>query len=382
MSAHKSKRQPASAKYRQRRRGVLRRAQAAAQVDALFVTKAADIRYLCGCTEGGNALLVGPSWAALFTSKMFKAPAEGECPGTEICVPKDGFYKDAAARLREHRLGALGIQEHDLTLSQHRSLKRATTRMRLVRVGNVVGDRRRVKDEEEIRLTRRAIRISDRAFRDLLSQGAKHFVGRTERELAAELDYGMRLAGADRQAFPSGTIVASGPNSASCHHMPGPRRVREAEPVLFDWGAEVEGYRSDITRVVFVGRVPDRFREIYELVLAAHDAAMAAIKPGVRCPTVDKIARDIIKDAGYGEEFRHGLGHGLGLEIHEEPRFAAKPKTGRGAALRKHMIMTVEPGVYLDGVGGVRIEDDVLVTADGHEQLTTTPRQLVRAILH
>jgi len=371
----------ASATYEKRRAAVLRKAQQHKKVKVLFVTRRADIRYLSGCTEGGSALVFGESWAVLYTSKMFEAVVTRDCPGTEICVPKKSFYVAAAKRIEDEGARPIGVQENDLTLSQHKALKKAVKRRTLKDVGDLVIEFRAVKDEEEIRLTRKAVRIAERAFRELIGQGAGYFVDKTEREVAAELDYRMLMLGADRQAFAGGTIVGSGPASADCHHLPTSRRIRDGEPVLFDWGAEVEGYRSDITRTVFVGSVPERFVEIYETVLAAHDAAADAMRPGVMCHSIAKIASKIIKDAGFGDQFPHGLGHGIGLEVHERPNFGGKPKKGRGKPLRKNMIVTVEPGVYFAGVGGVRIEDDVLVTADGRERLNSLPRKLRSMIL-
>ncbi len=367
--------------YQKRRAAALRKARQMKKVSVLFVTRRADIRYLSGCTEGGSALVFGESWAVLYTSKMFKAVVTKDCPGTEVCVPKKSFYAAAVERVKSDGARSIGIQENELTVSQHKALKRAVKRRTLKDVGDLVIDFRAVKDDDEIRLTRKAVRIAERAFRELIGQGAGYFVGKTERELAAELDYRMLILGADRQAFAGGTIVGSGPATADCHHLPTSRKVRSGEPVLFDWGAEVEGYRSDITRTVFVESVPERFVKIYETVLAAHDAAADAMRPGVMCHSIAKIARKIIDAAGYGDQFPHGLGHGVGLEVHERPNFGGKPKKGRGKPLRRNMIVTVEPGIYFAGVGGVRIEDDVLVTVDGHERLNSLPRKLRSMIL-
>ena len=348
---------------------------------ALLITKPADIRYLSGSTEGASALLFGRSWSELFSNGMYRLRVVREAPGSEVSAGAKALSEAVAERLRHRRLTALGIQQSVMTLSQHEPLAKACDGIDIRHIGDVVLECRSVKDDEEIRLTRKAVKVAEKAFRQLTGQGTDHFVGRTERELAAELDYRMRLLGADRQGFPNGTIVASGPNSYFCHHMPGSRKVKPGEPVLFDWGAEVQGYRSDITRVVFTGAASDTMREIYDVVLRAHDAAVAAMRPGVRCHTVDGIARKIVKDAGYAKEFRHGLGHGIGLEVHERPGFGGRPKNGSGVPLKKNMIMTVEPGVYLEGTGGVRIEDDILLTARGQERLNSLPRALERMIL-
>ncbi len=369
--------------YRRRRRLVFRAAceRVDGELGALWITNRSDIRYLSGSTEGASGLLCAAKWAVLFTGKMFRVRAIREAPGTEIRLPEEGLAKEVVSRALAESGKSLGIQETVMTVAQRDTLAGVAGELVLKHIGDVVVECRAVKEEEEIRITRKAVKIAEGAFRKLIGQGAEYFHGRTENELAAELEYRMRLAGADRQGFPGGTIVASGPNSYNCHHVPGSRRVRPGEPVLFDWGAEVQGYRSDITRVVFAGTVPDKLREIYELVLRAHDAAVAIMRPGVRCHTVDTAARKVIGEAGYAEAFRHGLGHGIGLEIHERPGLAAKPKTGPGTALRKNMLITVEPGVYVEGIGGVRIEDDILITGTGHERLNQLPRTLDRMIL-
>ena len=368
---------------RTRRRAVLRQARrgAGGRPMALLITKPADIRYLSGSTEGASGLLFGRSWSELFSSNMYRLRVVREAPGSHVSVGVGSLSGAVSERLRDRGLSVLGIQQNVLTVSQYEPLVKACEGIDLQQIGDVVLDCRSVKDDGEIHLTRKAIKIAEKAFLQLTGQGTDYFVGRTERELAAELDYRMRLLGADRQAFPSGTIVASGPNSYYCHHMPVSRKVKPGEPVLFDWGAEVQGYRSDISRVVFTGGVSDTMRQVYDVVLRAHDAAVAAMRPGVRCHTVDAIARKIVKDAGYAKEFRHGLGHGIGLEVHERPGFGGKPKDGRGIPLRKNMIVTVEPGVYLEGVGGVRIEDDILLTPRGHERLNALPRALDRVVL-
>ena len=185
----------------------------------------------------------------------------------------------------------------------------------------------------------------------------------------------MRMAGADGTSFD--TIVAAGPNASMCHYKPGNRKVRRGEAVLLDWGALAEGYCSDITRVVFPGNPAPKIREIYGPVLEAHDAAVRAIRPGVQRKSVDRIARDIITGAGYGPNFRHGLGHGLGREVHEQPAFSRNNR----ARLRAGMIVTVEPGIYLPGIGGVRIEDDILVTPGGPRRLCSLPRSIDTMIL-
>jgi Xaa-Pro aminopeptidase len=370
-----------AATYLARRRAVLRQARklTGRQVDAAFVTKAADLRYLCGNTEGCMGLYFDRAHAVAFTHAMFVVRVRRECVACDVTIPEGGTHAGLARVARRRRRKLVGWREGILTIPQERSLSKALGGLDTCDIGEAIDAVRNVKDEDELATMRRAAQIAEDAFQALFDKGADYFVGRTERQIAGKLDYLMRLRGADAMAFP--TIVASGPNSYYCHHVPGDRVVAEGEAVLFDWGAEVDGYRSDITRTVFTRRVPDSLKPIYELVLNAHNAAVEKMGPGVRGYTINEAARNPIEVAGYGEEFRHGLGHGLGLETHEPLGFRARPAKGLGMILKRGMVLTVEPGVYLEGIGGVRIEDDVLVTADGHERLNHLPRDLESMIL-
>ena len=236
---------------------------------------------------------------------------------------------------------------------------------------------RAVKDSHELALTRRCVRIAEQAFSDLIQQGAAALVGRSERDLADELETRMWALGADRQGFPeTGIIVACGPNSACPHHTPGPRRVAAGEALLFDWGAEFAGYRSDITRTVFPGSVPDFARQAYPIVEQALHRAAAKLRPGAAMGDVDRAARETVTDAGY-PEFHYGVGHGLGLAIHEAPWLRAH-STARCAT---DMLTTIEPGIYLPDVGGIRIENVYLVTDDGNECLGELPTALEMMVI-
>jgi Xaa-Pro aminopeptidase len=232
-----------------------------------------------------------------------------------------------------------------------------------------------IKDAGELRAIRQAVRIAEEAFGRLVAGGVKALAGKTERRIAADLEYLMRRCGADAAAFP--TVVAGGANGSRPHHLPGDRRVRRGEPVLLDFGVRRGGYHSDLTRVVFLGRIPRKLGEAYEIVRRAQQAGIRAVGPGVSCRSPDVVARGIIEQAGYGQAFLHGLGHGLGLEVHEGPTLGAKA-TGR---LRAGMVVTVEPGIYLPGVGGIRIEDDVVVTAAGRRRISTLPTEIEAMLL-
>ncbi len=362
--------------FRSRRRALLRHGGKNG-VDAYLITRPVDVSWLSGFSGEDSALLAANGWSLLITDFRFQEQAPQECPGTEIHIRPSGrtLEQEVARVIGERRLRSVGVQQDHMTIGQQQSLRKRLRGRRVVPVEDGLPELRRVKDEEEIRLTRKAVRIAERAFEELIAGGAAALVGKTEREIAAKLEFNMRVAGGDGPAFE--TIVAAGPNSSMCHYRPGGRRVRKGEAVLIDWGAETDGYRSDMTRVVFTGKPSDTMREIYGVVLEAHDAAVAAIRPGVRCTKIDTVARSIIERAGHGERFGHSLGHGIGREIHEKPRLAP---TGR-ETLRRNMIVTVEPGIYVPGVGGVRIEDDILVTAAGRKRLNRLPRSLERMIL-
>ena len=372
-------------KYKSRRRGVLQQANKLHKLDALFISDRTDLRYLTGCTEGGSGLLLGPGVEVLYTSKMFEDVICKESPGIEIVILQKAIYSEVSTCLNRHiNRRAVGFQGNVLSWAQYQSLENIMKRRKLVNVGDLVIDYRGVKDDGEIKLIRKCVRIAERAMTQLVNGGLSYFIGKTEKQIAADLEYAMRSLGADRQAFEmNGIVVASGSNSASCHHLPSSRKVCRNEPLLIDWGAELDGYRSDITRTHFMGSVPCEFVDIYETVLAAHKAGVATMKAGVHCQTVAKAAWDVVIDDGYGDKIIHGLGHGVGLNIHERPGFGngIKPRNGKDVVLRKNMVMTIEPGIYYDGLGGIRIEDDYVVTAKGCERLNSFPRHLDKMII-
>jgi Xaa-Pro aminopeptidase len=267
------------------------------------------------------------------------------------------------------RLGVerLGLEAGSATLSLERSLAKALPKVRLVDTENLVERLRTVKDKDEIEATRLAGQQARRAF-DVVRAGLTPTM--TELDVAAELEYQARRFGAKSLSFPP--IVAVGPRAALPHATPTRRQLSESDFTLVDWGANSGLYLSDLTRMVVTGRISPKFRKLYGVVLQAQLAAIDAIRPGKTGEQIDSVARKIIQRAGLGKAFGHGLGHGTGLEIHEAPRMAIGQKT----KLRPGMIVTVEPGVYLPGWGGIRIEDDVLVTRTGHEVLTDVPKQL------
>lgn len=336
----------------------------------MLVTRPADVSYLSGFTGEDSWLLLGAGWAKLITDGRFAEQARDQCPDIEIAVRTGPLAGEAAPAIKKRRLRRLAVQGAHMTISLHQKLTELLPRVRLISVLSIVQAVRAVKAAHEVRAISKAIRVAERAFGQLLAGGAKSFVGQTERAVAGRLDYLMRCGGASGPAFE--TILAAGRHGSHCHYRPDSTVIRRNQAVLIDWGARVGGYCSDLTRVIFTGRIPPKIGEVYDAVLDAQLASIARIRSGVACKTIDAAGRAVIAAAGYGEQFRHSIGHGLGLEVHESPGLA-RTAVGR---LRSGMVVTVEPGVYLPGLGGVRIEDDVLVTRQGRRRLSSLPRRI------
>ncbi|MDY6913016.1 MAG: aminopeptidase P family protein [Planctomycetota bacterium] len=357
------------------------RARSAGRVGAMLISRPEDVGYLTGFTGGDGLLLMGggagrsAGWAVLITDGRYEEQAGAECDGVEIHIRSGSVAAAVAEALKGRGVRRLGCQADDMTIRFRRTLASTVGEKRLKPVCDVIAPLRRVKDAGEIAAISRAVRVAERAFRQLIAGGKSALIGRTERRVAAELEYRMRLAGSDGAAFQ--TIVAAGPNSSLPHHRPGARKIRRGECVLLDFGAVVGGYCSDLTRVVFTGKIPPKLVEIYELVRRAQAAGIAAIRPGATCRSVDAAAREVIAAAGYGDRFLHGVGHGIGRQVHEAP---AMGRTGR-LRLRAGEVVTVEPGLYLPGFGGVRIEDNILVTPRGRRRLSSLPRKLAAVTL-
>ena len=266
----------------------------------------------------------------------------------------------------------LAIQPEHVTLGDQADIRKRAKGVRLISAPPVLSQMRRLKDEHELTSRARAIRMAEDGFRAMRETIQ---AGQTELEIAARLEYEMKRRGASGPAF--NTICAEGPNAAMPHAVPGKRKIKKGSSILIDWGARAGGYNSDLTRVLFVGSIPPKIGEIYCITLDAQQAAIAAIEPGRRMCDVDDVARKIITDAGFGGQFTHGLGHGLGLEVHEAPSLSWRSKE----ELEAGMVVTVEPGIYLPGLGGVRIEDDVLVTPRGRRVMTHLDKSLESSIV-
>lgn len=350
------------------RRDRLRAIAAKRGLDAVLVTALTNIRYLTGFTGSNAVLVVAADGADIFGTDFRYLIQSAAETGMEPLVDRKTLAA-VAGRLAERGIGTLGYESHVVTVDERDQLAELLPGTSLDGAGRVVEEARAIKDEEEIELLRQACRIGDAALAEMLGDGAIR-VGRTEREIGRELDNRMLELGADALSFD--TIVASGPNSAIPHHSPTDRPLSAGDFLTLDFGAEYRGYHADMTRTFTIGGPTDWQREIYELVAAAQKAGREAVAIGATEAEVDRAARDVIEAAGHGAEFGHGLGHGVGLQIHEAPSLSA---LGTGT-LAELMTVTVEPGVYVEGRGGVRIEDTLVVRADGPELLTMTPKDL------
>ncbi|WP_219413608.1 aminopeptidase P family protein [Pseudonocardia nigra] len=354
------------------RRAALRALLPTVDVDALLVTDLVNIRYLTGFTGSNAALLVhadGDAASRFCTDGRYRTQAAEQVPDLEPVI-------DRASALALARGAAgwgvrrLGFECDVVTVDAHAALDEAADGVTLLRGPGLVQRLRVVKDEAEVAALRAACAAADAALADLLAAGGLR-PGRTERAVALDLENRMREHGAAGPSFE--TIVAAGAHSAVPHHRPTETVLEAGGFVKLDFGALVEGYHSDMTRTVVLGRAAGWQRELYGLVAAAQAGGRAALVPGAEVSDVDAAARGVVEAAGRGEEFVHGLGHGVGLEIHEAPALA---KTGTGA-LAAGMAVTVEPGVYLPGRGGVRIEDTLIVRDGGPELLTCTTKELL-----
>jgi Xaa-Pro aminopeptidase len=339
---------------------------------ALLVTNPKDVGYLTGFLNGDSYLIVPSSGRArptMISDFRFEEELEPVRALAEVVVRTGPILDAVAGRVQESRLGAgaLAVQGEHLTLALRTALV-AKLGAEVMESTGLVSGLRLIKDEVEIELITKGVRIQEKALEEVLEDLAP---GLSELEVAGRLEASMKARGSSEPGFP--TIVGAGAHGSLPHYRPGTTKLSANKGVLIDWGAVYKGYHSDMTRVFALGRWPAKIREIYRIVLEAQEEAAAALAPGKSTVEIDGIARGIIERAGYGPRFGHGLGHGLGLDGHEEPRLTHMLVPG---TLEAGMVVTVEPGIYLPGVGGVRIEDDYVVTESGARRLNTLPKSL------
>ena len=342
----------------------------------MLITNETNVTYLTGFMGDSTWLLLTPSHEVLISDFRYITQLEEECPGVETLIrtSKTKLHESAAQAVQKAKVKKLGVEGHSLTLENHRLLQEVLSGVSLEEVNWSIEQIRSVKDAYEIAETRHAVTLASRGF-DFLKAILTSEI--TELELAHELEHCMRRLGASGVAFPP--IIAVGDRGALPHYSPGSLKVGDADTLLVDWGAQtLSKYKSDLTRTLVTGKLTKKFEKIYNTVLEAQQLAITGIRPGVACEEIDALARDFIRKSGYGKYFDHGLGHGIGLNIHELPRFSQVSPT----CLKPGMVVTVEPGIYVPGWGGVRIEDDVLVTSDGCEVLSAdVPRSLEESII-
>ena len=334
-------------------------------VDGLLVTNLTNIRYLTGFSGTNGQLLVTTSGAHFFSDPRYAARAADLVTGAEVSIYPNRLTELLPERLRASRVQKLGVEAKTMTVFERDDLATKLEGVSLVATSDEVEKLRRQKDHEEITLIKEAVRVTDETFEWLLDRLAP---GSSERELALDLEVRMRTLGADGVSFEP--IVGSGPLSAHIHHTAGERTLEKGDTVLLDFGCRWQGYCSDLTRTVVLGPATDEQRAIYELVLAAQSAGMAALRAGVGGADADAAARRLIEQAGHGDAFGHGLGHGIGLEIHEAPRLHRISEDTLAAG----EVVTVEPGIYVRGDAGIRIEDCVVIADDGADSLTSAPK--------
>ncbi|MBR5914382.1 MAG: aminopeptidase P family protein [Selenomonadaceae bacterium] len=337
------------------------------QVDAILIYKPENVYYFSGFNGDSTILFISKNFRKLITDGRYTEQAESQAKNFEVIKQTEGLFSKLADEVKNSAVKTIGFEGNFFTFDEHANLKEKTSNVELKSVE--LNSLRQIKDAAEISCIRQACAIADKAFAELLKfikAGVREF------EVAAKLEYLMRKFGSERAAFD--TIVASGVRGSLPHGRASDKVIENGELVTIDFGAVYNGYHSDITRTICVGKASTRQREIYNAVLSAQIYGLEIIKAGVGGKAIDEKVREGLKNLGYGEYFVHGLGHSLGLEIHEEPRLSPRSKC---ESLEVNMLVTDEPGVYIPNFGGVRIEDTVLVTVDGAEPLTKSPKNLL-----
>ncbi len=345
------------------------------RLDAVIVLIEENRYYLSGFSaknalpdEVAGVLLLGRQKKSLITNSIYLEQARAECANWQTVLADDGFEHSLAVLLKQWNAGRVGFESSGFTYERHsrlcRKLRDTAPEVRLEACSDLVENLRLIKSDQEIRATCRALETAEQAFTIFLE---KLKPGMTEKQAAWELEKAMRELGADSMSFEP--IVAAGPNSALPHARPGSRVIREGEPVLCDWGARLDGYCSDTSRTVVLGRPDRKFLEMFSTVKQAQQKAIAGIRQGRKASDVDRLAREFIDAGPFKGKFFHGLGHGTGLAVHEQPRLGSRS----AFSLKEGMLVTVEPGIYLPGWGGVRLENQVLVTREDGRVLNRLP---------
>jgi Xaa-Pro aminopeptidase len=356
----------------QHRLGEIRRRMHEQELDGLLVLVEENRRYLSGFTgedhqfdESAGSLLITHRSQFLLTDSRFELQARHEAPAYQVLIYPNGLARELAKISQTLAIERLGFESSRVSVQQHlnikKELEKTANRLEMIPLETFVEALREIKSRDEIEQTRKALLLAEDVFRHVAKTLKP---GMSEKSVAWAMESGMRNAGAESLSFP--VILAAGPNSALPHAIPTDRPIQTGEPILFDWGARLNGYCSDSSRTLILGKPDDTFLAVFHTVLEAQQKAIAAIKEGASTKAVDAVARNYIHAKGFEGKFGHGLGHGTGLAVHEAPRLSPL----RESVLRSGMIVTVEPGIYLPEWGGVRIENQVAVTGDGADVLS------------
>lgn len=338
------------------------------KTDGVLVTKRENYMYMSGFTGTSAVLFITESRAVLLTDFRYVEQASAQAAEYEIIEYTGSHINELKELIEKEKVERLSFEEGHLTFSAHSEYREKLKVKELLPLGGVIEELRRIKDESEIEQIKKAVKIADDVFIHILS-----FIkpGVAEVELAAEMEYFMKRQGAEGPSFE--TIVASGKRASMPHGVASGKKIEEGDVVTMDYGALYNGYCSDITRTVFVGEPDKKLKRIYNIVLEAQRKGLEGVKAGLTGREVDSVVRTMIAEAGFGNNFGHGLGHGVGLEIHEEPMLSARG----GIELRDGMVATVEPGIYVSGLGGVRIEDMVVINGEKACVLTAASKEMI-----
>lgn len=343
------------------------------RLDALFIIKKENRRYLSGFTGSSGSLLITKEKNFILTDSRYHIQVEREAPDFQLLDITSNFQKPFSMIIKQEKIKRLGFESNYLSFWRYQELKKLLIRTKLIPVIDLVENLRILKNRQELNCLIRAQEITDKAFYHIKGYLKE---GRTEKQVAWELEKYMREKGAEALSFTP--ILASGINAALPHHKNSDKKIKSGEMIIMDFGTQISGYGSDMTRTVFLGEPTRKGIEIYELVLSSQKAALKKLKSGISGKEIDGIARRIIENKGLGKAFRHNLGHGVGLEVHEKPTLG---HSYSDELLLENMVCTVEPGIYLPGWGGVRIEDMALIQKNGAKILTRSPKELDRVII-
>jgi Xaa-Pro aminopeptidase len=338
------------------------------EIDGILITKRENYTYLSGFTGSSAYLVITSDSADLITDFRYIEQATKQAPLFNIIKYKGNVAIEINNALKRNNVEKLGFESIDLTYDKYEDYSSKFEVKELIPLKNIIESIRMIKDSEELQFIKKAVEIADGAFLNVLPLIKP---GILETEVSAEIEYFMKKQGAQGSSFQ--TIVASGARSAMPHGVASNKEIKNGDVIIMDYGAIYQGYCSDITRTIFLGKPDEKMTKIYDIVLRAQKEALNGAHKGLKGREIDSIAREIINNSGYEKNFGHGLGHGVGLEIHEEPRFAPSDDN----TMENGMVVTVEPGIYVEGYGGVRIEDMIVIKDDQPEILTRATRELI-----